>query len=107
MKLQLKPSVNSPRSASGNRFKVRAVTKKLISDEIEVIVSHILSLGAAFIVASANSARIFLVTTSFFFYWMRVFPRIQKLFGHSGLLELTEELLEDLLVAIENPGCSK
>ena len=80
------------------------VTKHLMSNEIEFLVSHILSLAAVFIVASANSVRIFLAPIFFLFYWIRVFPRMKQLFGNSGLLELAELLRGDLLVAFDNPG---
>ena len=42
------------------------MTKKLMGDEIEALVSHILSLAAVFTAASANSVKIFLFIMSFF-----------------------------------------
>ena len=74
-----------------------------MSDEIEVLVSHFLSLAATFIVTSANSVRIFLATMSFLFCWIRVFLRMKQLLENSGLLELAEKLL----VAIDNAGYVK
>ena len=82
------------------------VTKKLVGDEIEVLISHILSLAAAF-VASANSVRIFLDLYDLFVLLNAYLPHMKQLFEKSVLLKLAEIFLEDLLVAIGDPGCAK
>ena len=85
------------------------VTMRLMSDEITILVfqkkiTYILSLAAAFIVASAGSERFsFWLKVPFCFAGWRIFSNMKQPFG---FLESVGLVLEDLLVAIEDPGCA-
>lgn len=85
------------------------VTMRLMIDEITILVfqkkiSYILSLSAAFIVASADTERFsFWPKCPFCFAGWRIFSNMKQPFG---FLESAWLVLEDLLVAIEDPGCA-
>ena len=74
--------------AESKWFIAKAVTKKLMRER-----SRSLSFAAAIIVALGNSVNVS------FYMWSSCLE--------TGLLELAEELLEDLLRAIDDPGYAK
>ena len=84
---------------------------RLMSNEIKIlvlkkIITYILPLVAAFIAASAENERIFLVKMSVLFRWMAYHFTYEAAIGNSGFLKSVELVIEDLLVFIEDPGCA-